>query len=156
MKSSTNANATPSPAKRFLGNLLVLVITVAVIIALGELTMRVLYPTPEFSSRLWRRQWNGDYRKSAFIPGTEVIYAGIPTKINSLGLRNREIDLCKGEGVSRILVFGDSFTFGDGLSTEQTLPCQVERLLNRKEGGTRRFEVINFGVSGMNTFQEVM
>lgn len=141
---------------RIPGNTLILVITVVVIIALGELTTHILSPVSEFGCRLGRRKWNGDYRKSVFTPCIEAVCAGIPAKINSLDLRNREPDLRKGEGVSRILVFGNPFTYGGGLPTEQALPSQLEGLLNREEGGAWRFEVVNLGVSRMNTFQKVI
>ena len=156
MRSSSSTGTTVLRVKRSLGHVLVLVITVAVLFAAGEMVMRVLYPMPEFSGRLWRREWNEDYHTSVFIPGTEVIYAGVPMKVNSLGLRNREIEDIKGGDVTRILVFGDSFTFGDGLRTGDTIPSLLEVLLNRDANDARQYEVINFGVPGMNTFQEVM
>lgn len=142
--------------KRILVHLLVPLVAVVVLFAAGELIMRHIYPVPTYSGRLWRRDWNDDYHTSVFIPGTEAIYADVPTRINSLGLRNREIARVKGDDVTRILVFGDSFTFGDGLRTEETMPSQLESLLNRGAAGGKRYEVVNFGVPGLNTFQEVM
>lgn len=49
---------------------------------------------------------------------------------NSLGLRTaREVDP-KHDGVGRVLVIGDSYTFGTGVSNGQTYPDYLERILN--------------------------
>lgn len=67
-------------------------------------------------------------------------------QINSLGLRNREISEAKSAGVKRILLLGDSFTEGTGVSLEVTFSKQLEDLL--------KLEVINAGVSGYSTLHE--
>lgn len=46
--------------------------------------------------------------------------------------------------VARILVVGDSLTYGQGVDVAWTLPAQLERLLAR----AHRVEVINLGVTG--------
>lgn len=76
-----------------------------------------------------------------------------PVIINSRGLRDREFETPKGPGVFRILVLGDSFTYGSGAEAGTTYPRLLEDLLNRDRIKTR-FEVINAGVSGYGTFHE--
>ncbi len=44
--------------KRILVHVLVLLITVVALFAAVELVMRLLYPVPEYSGRLWRREGN--------------------------------------------------------------------------------------------------
>ena len=56
------------------------------------------------------------------------------------------------QGTTRILCFGDSFTFGVGAASGEDYPSQLERMLNERAGG-KRFSVINRGVGGYNTSQ---
>src|SRR5262245_27130017 len=48
-------------------------------------------------------------------------------EVNSLGLRGPEVDRVKPPGVYRIGVFGDSATFGQGVSEEATYARVLER-----------------------------
>jgi acetyltransferase AlgX (SGNH hydrolase-like protein) len=74
-------------------------------------------------------------------------------KINSLGFRGEEISVAKSAGVRRILFLGDSFTFGNGLSENETLPYFVGEELSRRHSST--FEIINGGVYGYCTANEL-
>jgi hypothetical protein len=76
--------------------------------------------------------------------------------INSLGLRGREIPIPKPGGVTRILVFGDSFVFGIGVDEPHVFTARLEDLLNREESSAGRYEVLNMGVSGYSTDQELI
>lgn len=83
-------------------------------------------------------------------PGAERdIYA-----VNSAGFRDRELPEAKPPGTFRIALLGDSIAWGHGLPLEQSLAKVLERLLNAS-GAELRFEVLNFGVSGYSTQQEV-
>ncbi|MBX7144706.1 MAG: SGNH/GDSL hydrolase family protein [Oligoflexia bacterium] len=53
----------------------------------------------------------------------------------------------------RIVVLGDSFSFGDYLQFDDTFPKRLERYLNLNEG-VGRVEVINYGVSSYSTVKE--
>ncbi|MFH0921480.1 MAG: SGNH/GDSL hydrolase family protein, partial [Fibrobacterota bacterium] len=61
--------------------------------------------------------------------------------------RNPWIPESKPEGIYRILCLGDSMTHGSGVLPYQTLPAQLETLLNQTLWD-RDIEVINLGVSG--------
>jgi hypothetical protein len=74
-------------------------------------------------------------------------------RVNSLGFRGKEISLTKSPGVQRVLFLGDSFTFGHGLSDNQTLPYFVGQELERTHPG--KFEVVNGGVYGYSTAREL-
>jgi lysophospholipase L1-like esterase len=78
----------------------------------------------------------------------------IPMKINSRKLRDREYSQKKQEGVFRIVCLGDSVTLGWGVRLEDTFVKKLERLLNATASSSK-FEVINAGVGGYNTVQEV-
>jgi lysophospholipase L1-like esterase len=54
-----------------------------------------------------------------------------------------------------VLVLGDSFTFGAGVADNEAFPARLQPLLANDCGEARRFEVINAGVSGYNTADEV-
>lgn len=78
----------------------------------------------------------------------------VPIRTNSLGLRSPEIERQKPAGTTRILVLGDSVAFGWGLRGEDTFASQLASLLATVYPD-KRFEVINAGVSGYGTWQEL-
>jgi len=73
--------------------------------------------------------------------------------INSRGLRDRECDLAKPEGVVRVLVLGDSFVWGYGVSDEEVF---TERLESKLIANGAKVEVLNTGVSGWGTDQQLL
>ncbi|HLG31217.1 MAG TPA: GDSL-type esterase/lipase family protein [Candidatus Brocadiales bacterium] len=80
------------------------------------------------------------------------------TKINSEGLRDYEHQKNKDSSTIRILVLGDSFTFGVGVSLEDSYPKVLEAMLNQNpaKGDPKKYEVINAGVEGYGTEQEYL
>ncbi len=70
---------------------------------------------------------------------------------NSHGFRDRERSPEKPAGTVRIGVLGDSVTLGRGVPLEQSHPAVLEQLLSQELD----VEVLNFGVGGYNTDQEV-
>lgn len=72
-----------------------------------------------------------------------------PIKINRYGLRGEEFSYQKAQGRKRILILGDSFAWGCGVSIKDS----VSRHLEEKIGG---IEVINAGVPGYSTDQELL
>lgn len=81
------------------------------------------------------------------------MFAGKPVTTNSFGYRDVEISVEKGSDVIRVLVIGDSITFGHGVLVEQTYSNLLEEKLNR-EVTDFRFDVINTAVPGNSPFQE--
>lgn len=74
-------------------------------------------------------------------------------KANSLGFRDREHPVEKPQGVYRVLVLGDSIVQGLGVpSSDDIFTTVLERTLLEQGNDV---EVLNFGVSGYNTLQEV-
>lgn len=72
---------------------------------------------------------------------------------NSLGYRDREHQIDKRPGVRRVLVLGDSLAMGLWIEKyDNAFPAKLESYLNQR--GVQS-EVINFGVVGYNTLQEV-
>lgn len=79
---------------------------------------------------------------------------GVDVAINSLGLRNAEISQTKPASTQRILMLGDSLTFGWGVPQRQTTSWWVESLLNGDEE-VPRYQVVNAGVGNYNTEMSV-
>ncbi|MCA1621267.1 MAG: GDSL-type esterase/lipase family protein [Acidobacteria bacterium] len=142
----------PVPARGCLGNrirfwlLYLSAVSVAILIAL-ECAVRLLgvappllgyrnvtdpylpfRPRPNFVSRAVTKEYECEYRN------------------NSLGFRDVEHAREKPEGVFRILVLGDSFTYGTGVAFEETYARRLESMLNGRAGRHSTVEVINAGV----------
>ncbi len=70
---------------------------------------------------------------------------------NAQGFRDtREYNVMKKQGVRRVLVLGDSFIVGQNLDDSETYTKHLARLLGDK------YEVLNLGVSGYSTDQELI
>jgi len=135
-----------------LKRLSLLLATLVVALAAAELVLRLFFP-----------QWTVARVQSGSIPmyrahpqllaETTPNFRGslserefdVAVELNSMGYRQREIEPEK-RGQTRVLVIGDSFTFGHGVEGEQAYPRQLERLLS--EGSGREVEVINAGIPG--------
>ena len=88
-------------------------------------------------------------------PNYEGWFAGVPVKINALGFRDdRDYALDKPAGAVRILVLGDSVTFGHGTRSETTYPYLLEQRL-REWKPEIQWQVWNLGVPGYATSQEL-
>jgi hypothetical protein len=88
-------------------------------------------------------------------PGYDGWFAGVPVHIDRLGLRDpREYALAKGPRTFRILVLGDSVTFGHGSVYEHTYPYLTEQKLRAWRADVD-WQVWNAAVPGYNTSQEL-
>ena len=77
--------------------------------------------------------------------------------VGRLGFRehDRALDPAKPPGTVRILGLGDSFAFGVGVKDRDTFFYRLETALNA-DAGEHRFEVLNAGVQGYNTRDEIL
>lgn len=69
----------------------------------------------------------------------------VAIRINNYGFRGKDVKIEREPGVKRIMVIGDSFTFGVGAEEDETIPFLMEKYL--KERG-KMAEVINAGFGG--------
>ena len=76
-----------------------------------------------------------------------------PVHVNSRGTRGPEFDVPKPPGTLRILMLGDSRTFGWGLSGAETYSGLVEVGLQKALAAQRKVEVINCGVNAWSYSQ---
>jgi len=110
---------------------------------------------------------SGDERRSAVLfretDDPDLGYEPVPdavgeafrgyVKINSAGFRDDEYSLDKPEGTYRIVALGDSITFGMKFPIEDRF---TERLEEHLRADGRAAEVLNLGVAGYDTLQEVL
>ncbi|MDH5508825.1 MAG: SGNH/GDSL hydrolase family protein [Nitrospinota bacterium] len=132
-------------------------------LATGEVTFRALDVLP----KPMRTQPVRDFKLSSnpvilyeYRPGIrqgDMTPEGIENRIstNSAGFRDMERLIDKPEGTYRIIVIGDSTAAGSGVKSGEALFNRIlEKQLNRP-GESRSYEVINMGVHGYQTLQEV-
>lgn len=78
-------------------------------------------------------------------------------RINSFGFRDRERSFRKPSGVIRIAVLGDSFTEARQVDLKDTFCAVLEKeLRSRGMPGGSDVEVLNFGISGHGTSQQLL
>ncbi len=79
----------------------------------------------------------------------------ISVRTNREGLRGPDWPEQKPAGVRRVAILGDSMIAALGVAEPQTLVSQLEQLLNRQSAAGARWEVMNFGVPGSSTGQQL-
>lgn len=73
-------------------------------------------------------------------------------EISAQGFRNREVAVPKPSGLKRVLVLGDSLAYGLFVPRAKTFPKLLETYFQQKD---LPVEVLNTGVSGYTTYNEV-
>lgn len=79
-------------------------------------------------------------------PGFRGSFMGKTITINQRGVRGAEVEVPKRPDLVRIVCFGDSITFGYGVSDDETYPVELARALPG-------VDVVNAGVTGFSSFQ---
>ncbi len=130
-------------------------VALIIFVAVGEMLSRAFHLTDRMNGFSRRIYVATDDPSPAYRlrPGIVSTVAGIPVRVNALGLRGPEVPAVPEAGVRRVLALGDSATFGDGLSEDDVFPPQLERELRARTG--ERWEVLNAGVTGYNTADEL-
>jgi hypothetical protein len=144
----------PRRARRLFAKLLLIVLGFVVGSVIAEIALRISgYSYPEFYTIDQTRGYGlrpgmeGWYRKEgeAFV------------RINSDGLRDQEHSLTKPKDTIRIAVLGDSYAEAFSVSMEDAFWSVMERKLQECAAlSNKNIEVINFGVSGYGTAQELL
>jgi len=78
---------------------------------------------------------------------------GKPVFYNKYKFREKDFETPKPVETWRIMVLGDSLTFGAGLSYDERYSYLLQQCLNKK-GGQKKVEILNFGVPGASTSRE--
>jgi lysophospholipase L1-like esterase len=138
-------------SKKF--SLLLLFVTLFTMLIICELAIRFFIPQITYSDLLLLT--GEQYTEEHFIPFTlkpnykakspSMEFPGkmVTIRTNSLGLRGKEISIKKPNGVKRILVLGDSYTFGVYCENSDVYPAFLETLYEQE--GLSNIEVINAG-----------
>lgn len=86
-------------------------------------------------------------------PNVRGIYRGVLHETNDRGIRGPARAGYPEPGVVRIGITGDSVTMGSGVEERDTYVVQLEQMLatsHPEDPESRRFEVLNLGLSGVN------
>lgn len=138
-------------------NFLVLFVTVLIVLALVEIVVRVFDLAPQYgTSKMFVEDEILDYRMKPNFTGRFVKHeVDIFLRTNSYGLRDEEYYGKKPRDFN-ILALGDSFTWGAyGTELKQTYVKLLERMINENLK-SRNYRVINAGVPGYGTDQELL
>src|SRR5262245_13027365 len=129
-----------------------LLLVVGVLIGTGEVAVRLLNSGGmDYTLEMWK--YARELKRVAadpklgheHVPGRTAHRMGVDVSINSHGLRDREIAYQTPANTKRILMLGDSITFGWGVAFEKTASKQLESLIN-SSSRPARYEVIDTGV----------
>jgi len=138
--------------------LVLLVATLAVIGAVAEGVARLVWTDPSQPTRPIPPEWQGLPNVSGLWalakPNVRGLASGALFETNSAGFRGGERTLAKPPGVFRIAIVGDSIAMGMGVVEAETYAARLERSLAAAHP-ERRFEVLNFGLSGLNAWSVV-
>lgn len=150
---------TPRPTwVRWTGNLYATLISTVVAVLCAEIGLRVVNPwgIELFSLLPYHMQGMLDHPQLGYVHPRSVTYRLGKNRVslNSNGHRDDEMPVRKPAGERRILVLGDSVTFGWGVDQGEDFPARLEALLREKQGGA--WQVINSGVNGYNSEQEAI
>jgi len=146
--------ATSGAAKGCLFRLFALVGAVGVALLCGELLARWLVPRDSVAKWFVVDDRYGFVQKPNFRQRWHYAHTNVTweARFNSFGHRAPEYPLHL-TNATRVLLLGDSFTFGYGLDREHIFAARVEGLLEEQTG--REHIVINSGTGGWGTLQEV-
>jgi lysophospholipase L1-like esterase len=134
-------------------NLSLVIISTLFALFLSEIALRLLGLGPLYVSPERDRFWKYDSLLGwAHEPGQEGIFETpqfrTVVRINANGLRDREHSYERQGDIERILVLGDSFAWGYGVEESERFSQLLEKSMD--------VEVINAGVSGYSTDQELL
>lgn len=148
------ASVSQSSPQRSTRTFLLLLGALLASLAIAEVMLRVIgFSYPSF--------YRGDPDTGgALRPGAKGWWTGEGrgwVEINSHGQRDREHSEAKPPGTFRIAVLGDSYAEAFQLPMEQSFWSVLEKRLNGDRASCgRTVEVLNFGVSGYGTAQELL
>lgn len=143
-----------------LKSLIVLIFSILLCLAIGELIVRVRVATKEYFAKKfpWEPYAVSDSSGRRYIPHWDGVCNINGRKYrahtNSMGLRERELSLGKDDKIYKLLFLGDSITFGIGVEADNTFVRILENLLNMHPQA-KSFATINAGVCGAFTFEEI-
>jgi len=143
----------PRPPSRWRRRLLALSLAGALSFVLLEIGTRLFVGAPLIERLPIMTMRANPVRGWQMAPGRSHYTYQHPVRVNSLGLRGREVEP-KRPGEFRVLALGDSLTYGQGVGDDETLPATLEAELARRDPGTS-WSVVNAGHRAYDTPQEL-
>lgn len=138
----------------------IIIAPISIVIALVIAEKMVQYANPQLTYKVARLESLRVYKKSDFLPfellpNVNRVHIGnthefsYTVRTNSLGYRMNEFSQVKADDEFRILMLGDSMTFGYGVEVEDNFPSKLETKLNKylKLNGveSKKVKIINAG-----------
>jgi hypothetical protein len=145
--------------KKLLFSLLLFVVSSLVGLLMGEGIIRLLYKDKiVLFPRYFTDRWVGSYHLRRMRPSMEFTHRSVDGTFhfitNREGFRNnQEIPYQKRKGEVRVLVLGDSHTFGYEVNQDETYAAVAQKLLREKGLNAT---VINAGLSGTGTAEQLV
>jgi len=138
----------PSRARSLLVDAVVMGVAMLVSLLLAEATVRVFHPEPVGFS------WVTAEGITVHVPSRTAVYRAYDVEaavsMNSQGFRGGEFAIPKPRGTFRILAVGDSFTEAMQVVERDSYAARIQEAL-----APQRIEVLNLGVSGYGTSDEL-
>jgi hypothetical protein len=166
LMSNSRPNA-PSPRRpliEFVKNFAVMLGGVLCALFLAELFLRLWHPIPPIAADLFlvtsphSDESQARTARRSLSPGVRTRHTtsefDVAVRINSKGLRDVERPYAKPRGSTRVLMLGDSFTFGYGVEESERFSNRAQDALHRRV--SKSCEVINAGVPSWGTADELM
>lgn len=130
-----------------------LVVSLIMTACVLDVALRFIYPPP-IRWTFPQEYYDFDAEIAhALRPNHQAYTHDKPVSVNSLGLRDGEYAAVSAPGTWRILGIGDSQTFGNGVSLDDSWPKQLESHLNEQQSELGTWEVLNAGIPGTDTWQ---
>ncbi|MGD9211149.1 MAG: SGNH/GDSL hydrolase family protein [Desulfobacteraceae bacterium] len=123
-------------------------------LAITEAALRIIgYSAPVFREPDAKLGWRGTSNLEGLHRIENVTY----NRFNSKGYHDRERSKAKLHGTIRIAIVGDSFVQSSEVSLDEHFATIMEKKINERLSPiNRNVEIINFGISGFSTAQELI
>lgn len=153
---ATPSQPSPVRRRRWVGHVARLVLltgTLGFVLGVCEVATRlfthVVPPLTEKDERIGQRHVQS-FEDDIFVPEAGRV---IHLRFNNAGFRGPDWPRAKPQGVRRIAVLGDSMISSLAVDEDDTLVCQLQKMLGQTG---QRWEVLNFGVAGASPGQELV
>jgi lysophospholipase L1-like esterase len=154
IEKSEIARAPARPKRRWRTRVLALVVSTFLALLLAEVAVRALVGTPLAERLPILRVRANPHRGWEMMPSEEHYTYQHRVHVNALGLRGSEIG-AKAQGERRVLCLGDSLIYGQGVADDETLPAQLEALLEADAASGASWSAVNGGLRAYGTSQEL-
>jgi len=141
---------------RLLGAVLVLALIVAAPFFRDSLEPQAIYVQEPGHEQTGHRYLYDERLGWRNIPNWQATTHGRKLTTNALGMRDRPYSVQKPQGIYRILFLGGSFTWGYGVADDEVFSAVLEERLGDRQQTDGGYEVLNTGVSGWGTDQELL